>query len=130
VTYSTNPVRDADRYLTAADTYLEDRANAEKLMADEFLAATRAGRMDAPALFAARTADHVAPKKADGSRYQRYQVISEVMTESLDYGDGPKMADLMDLLCRVAKGEVQTAAARELLNRMAASFAKYNADVS
>lgn len=124
--YSTNPVMDADRYLTANDNFLEERAKAEQLMADEFLAAVRAGRITAPAVFAPKTADHVAPKKADGSRYLRYQTVAEVMAESLDYGGGPQMADVMGLLCRVAKGEVQTAAARELLNRMAASFAKYN----
>jgi len=128
VDYTTNPIVDADRHLTATDTYLEDRARAERAMSDDFLAATRAGRVDAPAVFAPRVPDRVAPKKLDGSHYKRYQTVAEVMGESLDYGDGPTTAEVMGLLCRVAKGEPQTAAARELLNRMAASFAKYNVE--
>lgn len=131
MSYSTNPVMDADRHLTAQDSYQDATEKAERLVADEFLKAAREGRMQAPALFAPSTTDWLAPLKADGTRYMRYQQVGEVLGDSLGYGAGPTLSEAMGLLCKVAYGaEPQKAAARELLGRMAEAFARQNAEVA
>lgn len=123
-------VQDADRHTAAIGRHTDAAARAERLMADEFLAAVRAGNVSAPALFAVRVPDRTTPKMVNGQHLKRNQTIAEVMESSLDYGSGPQMAEVMALLCKVSSGEIQTAAARELLGRMAEAFAGQNALVS
>lgn len=128
MSYSTNPVQDADRFQSAAYSYQEAAEQAERLLVDEFIKAARAGRMQAPALFAPSTTDWLAPPKADNTRYMRYQLVGEVLGDSLNYGMGPTLAEAMGLLCKVAYGgESQKEAAQALLGRMALAFAQQNA---
>ncbi len=104
---------------------------AHQMMVDEFLAAMRVDDVHADALFAPM---RVGWPKWDVhnnvlcEQKSRHQKLHECMIESLDYGDGPTTADLMQLLCKVANGEIQTAQARELRQRMAEAFAKYNSE--
>jgi hypothetical protein len=64
------------------------------------------------------------------STSKRQQSLSECMAESLDYSDGPSMAEAMQLILDVARGpsEETTYTARRLLERMAACFAYHNED--
>lgn len=54
--------------------------------------------------------------------------LHTVMTDALDFTGGPTMAELMQLLLDVAHGDASEAPAqaRELLGRMATTWAKYN----
>ena len=124
MTYSTSPTLDADRYLTARDEEGAQLDRAEKLLADEFRAAVRKGDVSAVALFAPYVTYMFC-----GKPRKRRQTVAEAMTEALDYGDGPKSSDLMALLVKVSRGEVQTAQARELINEMADAFARHNVGV-
>lgn len=68
------------------------------------------------------------PSKPGGpmlSEYsKRYQLVHEIMEESLGYGEGPSMAELMGLVAEKARqGDSDFEA---LIDRMAAAFAKFN----
>ena len=90
---------------------------AEARMADAFTSAVLHGDMDAPAYFA--------PRDYAG----KLQTVGAVMAESLDYGNGPSMAEAMRLIAAAATGADVADMARSLLNRMADAYAHYNAEV-
>ena len=92
------------------------QARAEASMADAFIDAMMAGDMKAPAYFA--------PRDYRG----RLQAVGDVMAESLDYGNGPSMAEAMRLIAAAAAGADVADMARSLLNRMADAYAHYNAE--
>ena len=89
---------------------------AEARMENAFIDAMMAGDMEAPAYFAPR----------DYKR--RLQTVGAVMAESLDYGNGPSMAEAMRLIAAAAAGADVADMARSLLNRMADAYAHYNAE--
>ncbi|HAX23082.1 MAG TPA: hypothetical protein DCY64_22700 [Hydrogenophaga sp.] len=64
---------------------------------------------------------------------QRQQTLTEVMTEALDYTNGPVMAEAMQLLLNVAFGADLVNApsqARGLVERMGRCFAFHNSEVA
>ena len=93
------------------------QARAEASMANAFLEAMMAGDMEAPAYFA--------PRDYRG----RLQAVGDVVAESLDYGNGPSMAEAMRLIAAAAAGADVADMARSLVNRMADAYAHYNAEV-
>ena len=92
------------------------QARAEASMANAFIEAMMAGDMEAPAYFA--------PRDYRG----RLQAVGDVMAESLDYGNGPSMAEAMRLIAAAATGADVADMARSLLNRMADAYSHYNAE--
>ena len=93
-----------------------EQARVESSMADAFIDAMMAGDMEAPAYFA--------PRDYRG----RLQAVGDVMAESLDYGNGPSMAEAMRLIAAAAAGADVADMARSLVNRMADVFASHNAE--
>jgi hypothetical protein len=102
-----------------------DASEKQSTMAADFLSATDKGDASAMAPWAP-----LAIKWTGTAAIKRVRTLAECMSESLDYGKGPKMAEAMQLLLDVANGsdESTTAKARRLLERMAESFAYFNED--
>jgi hypothetical protein len=114
-----------------------DQHYSASTMQAEFMAAVAKGDANALAPWAPLTTDWEAAKKdADPSvrfstiigRHKRQQTLSECMSESLDYGDGPSIVEAMHLILNVASGKDESETARRLLERMAACFAYHNED--
>lgn len=62
-------------------------------------------------------------RRYEGMSDRRPAKVWEVMADTLDYDNGPHIAEVMAVLVRVAKAG--DADARQLLGRMASTFAKY-----
>lgn len=93
-----------------------------------FLRACQRADANALAPWAPLCTDYEA-RAVDGRLPMRTQALHEVLSNSLDYAGGPAMAELMQLLLNVAHGANLAQApeqARELLGRMASTWAKYN----
>ena len=115
-----DPVLDAERHYAELDAVTEAQIKREQLLAQDFLSACRKCNANALATWA---------PKVSG----RYQDLHESMTESLDCDtpDAPHMSEAMQLLLNVAFGkdpaEKHQVHARALIERMADSFAQFNA---
>ena len=119
-----NPALDAD-YFQARIRFAE--------MADDFLRACRRGDANALATWAPKCTDYTGPPYLIGGkqvRPQRYQTFSEVMSESLDYTDGPALIEAMQLVLNAAAGWDVKAQATDLLKRMADKFAEMNVEAA
>lgn len=136
MSYSTNPLYDAQRHYAARDKEDDAQEAAEQAMQCEFLSLCCKCDANVLAKFAPMTTDFA--KQAlhvVGSiplqRPMRQQLLHEVVIEALDYGVGPTTSQLVQLLLNVAYGssyaEVQLQAAA-LLRDLAASFSKHNAE--
>lgn len=89
-----------------------------------FIEATQSG-MFWPVDWAPRTRMPLKPGQPMFPVYaKRYQQTWEVMEESLTYGEGPSMAELMALVALKARQGDRDFEA--LIERMAAAFAKFN----
>lgn len=85
-------------------------------LTEQFLQAAYQGQFDMPAQFAPPFRD----LKSDA---YILPTLEETMLEALDYPQGPQMKDVFAILVNTArKGEPE---ARELLNRMAQTYAAY-----
>jgi len=84
---------------------------------------------NAPAPWAPTLGDYSHPFREGVPQPQRIPALHEVLTDSLDYAGGPQMAEVMQLLLNVAHGDAGKAPeqARVLLDRMARTWAKFNA---
>jgi hypothetical protein len=125
MSYSTDPVEDAAVHYDKIFSEAEAADKAEGDLALDFLAACRKCDSNALARFAPMVNDY---QSAFVPMPKRMQTMTEVLEESLDY-DGPTTSEVMQLLLNVAYGtDVVNAPeqARDLLNRMAATFAKFN----
>ena len=115
-----DPVLDAERHYAEQDAVNEAQIKCEQLLAQDFLSACR--KCDANALAT------WSPKVGG-----RYQDLHESMVDALDYNepDAPRMSEAMQLLLNVAFGkdpaEKHQVHARALIERMADSFAQFNA---
>ena len=115
-----DPVLDAERHYAELDAVTEEKNKREQLLAQDFLSACH--KCDSSALAA------WAPKVGG-----RYQDLHESMAEALDCNapDAPRMSEVMQLLLDVAFGkdpaEKHQVHARALIERMADSFAQFNA---
>lgn len=118
-------VIDSPRRIAQQDASDQHAAQAELAMHDDFVAACKAGNVNARCEWAPLSVTF------DNGVYTRNKVqnLADVMDGSLDYGDGPTSAELMALLCAVAYGGTDKKyTAQALISRMAATFAKYNAE--
>ena len=129
MSYSTDPVLDAQRHFDGRDAYQSAQDKAEADMTSEFLAAVKAGDMQELAMFAPMRGELV---RGVFCRDFRYQTVAEVMVDSLDYGKGPGIEDVIGFVASVANkpGQDHSAAAQLLITKMACAFAWYNAEVS
>ena len=111
-------ISDANRYsdkLKAADVQIE----AEFARVNEIVKLCKAGDMSVKPEFAAFMRGNISIKPT----------ISDVLEGSLDYSNGPSMADVLAVLCKVAySNEPQREAAQSLINMMAATHAHYNVE--
>lgn len=131
-----DPVADAARHHDALADQSEAANRAEVLAAEAFMAAARQCDANMLCAWAGMVTDWAnTPRPFDVSKPapKRFQTMTEVLAESLDYTDGPDMSEAMQLLMNVAYGNDlvnQPAMARALLRRMAAAWATTNADSS
>jgi len=108
----------------------DSEARAIASLREAFLALARGRNVTADATFARWVTDYEGPK-LNGCYLSRVPRLSEVMAESLDYSNGPQLADVLKVLVDVAYGDQpQIAAARDLINRMAAKWADQNVYVT
>lgn len=131
-----DPVAHAAAYYEPRYATDEAQERAEAAMALAFIKACRECDANATAWFAPMVNDwereRRQPRPLGAPMPQRLQVLAEVLEESLDYRDGPAMAELMQLLLNVAfSADVVNAPAqaRALLERMATKWAWINTDV-
>jgi hypothetical protein len=87
----------------------------------QFKALVLACDMNAPALIAD-------PRKDYRTRLMRPATVGEMMHESLDYGGGPQIEEVMELLANAAFGRNVQPIAQDLLARMAEKFADHRID--
>lgn len=111
-------ISDANRYsdmLGSADRQIE----AEFARVNEIVKLCKAGDMSVKPEWSTTTILGKSVKRE----------IGYVLTEALDYGNGPSVADLIAVLCKVAYGtEPQQEAARSLINAMATVHAYHNVE--
>jgi hypothetical protein len=110
-------------------SWSERQAAADANAANDFFIACVNLDANAPAPWAPTVNDYAAPHKFGAPRRQRTQALHEVLMDSLDHTSGPTTAELMQLLLTVAHGDAAAAPAqaRALLDRMARTWAKFNA---
>ena len=132
MSYSTDPVQDADRHYGALHAQQDAQEHAESQAADDFMAACRKCDANAVAAFAGQTTDWNAARLSGflgTPRPMRKQPLSEVMADALD---DSSRCELMQLVLNVAFGNDlvnQPPQARALLSRMATAWASENVAV-
>lgn len=132
----TQALHDAERYSQLCNA-VEAQANAEADMAERFAHAAAQGDANALCPWAPTVLDEEA-RQAQGLSWsaprlpRRAQTLAEAMAESLDYGTGPSQTEAMHLILCAAKSTDATVAtmAADLLRRMGAAFARFNAEVA
>jgi hypothetical protein len=110
-----------------------DQAEAD--LAHEFTQAILAGDPDATPDWTGTTPDFTEGRRlgmtygAAGYPYKR-RSVEQALQDSLDYGSGPGLADVLKVLSLAMKGTDPTVAlaARQLVERAAAKFAQHNID--
>jgi len=107
----------------------ERQAAADAEAANDFFTACTKLDIGAPAPWAPTVLDYSHPYREGVPQPRRIPELHEVLTDSLDYSKGPQMAELMQILLNVAHGDAGKAPeqARVLLDRMASTWARYNA---
>ena len=118
-------VIDSPRRIAQQDQRDQHAAQAELAMYDDFIAACKTGEVNARCEWAPLSVNF------EDGKYTRNKVqnLADVMDSSLDYTGGPTSAELMSLLCAVAYGtENNQKRAQTLIGRMAATFARFNAE--
>lgn len=124
--------RDSQRIKDAMDTLSDLQARDEIANAEDFKTACRKGDANALPSFAPMVTDWTSvkpPVVAGQVMPKRVPTLSEVMAESLDYGDGPSMTEAMQLILNAANGMDVQAQAQGLIDRMASTWAKFNTEV-
>ena len=120
---------DNPRAIRAQDAAAEQAEQEGRFLYDEFMTAARACDVHQLCRFAPYV-EHRDACQVCMSVPKRPQSFDEVMESTLDLGDGPRLAELLQLLCEVAYSgkppQLELVAARALLDRMADSFATHN----
>jgi hypothetical protein len=106
----------------------------EQELREGFAAACDNGDANALCSWAPKTTDWEAAKRVPIDQRttkhlpKRVQSLHEVLSESLDYGNGPTMCEAMQLILNVANGcdESTQQQARNLLTRMGEAYARAN----
>ncbi len=123
------------RLLKAMDDLSDRKIRAEISAIQDFQKACNTGDANALVSFAPLVRDSSASPDADGAyvpwenRPLRSQTLAEVMTESLDYRDGPSLTEALQLLLNASNGANVQEQARGLIDRMATTWAKFNTEV-
>lgn len=99
----------------------------EAQMRVEFKHSALKGEMSAPAPWAPRVDE---PNRATGWKFKRFQSVGEVMTDSLDYTNGPSLIDVLALLSAAAVGQNIQGRAINLIEQMATQYARFNTEAS
>lgn len=107
--------RDTLRAYDAMNLTAERRERAERTLTRMFLNEAFAGDMAASSELVTRNC-FVA-----GAMAKRPATVGEVLADSLDYGNGPSLDDVLSILVRAAKTDTE---ARALLDRMACKWAE------
>lgn len=92
-----------------------------------FLAALR-GDLKAKAEWAPMVRDYSAGPGVDGEYPRRRPTTSELMFESLDYVGGPSIDDVLQIISAAAMGQNVQGQAKDLIRRMADTWADHNLD--
>lgn len=121
--------RDSQRILDAMDALSDRQAQAEIAAIKDFQQACVKGDANSLCQWAPRVADRNVPRTKDGFLPTRRQTLAEVMTESLDYRDGPTLTEAMQLILNASNGTNVQEQARGLIDRMATTWAKFNTEV-
>ena len=119
---------------TSAAYFDNESAYAEREMRTGFAKAVEVGDANALCQWAGSVTDWDAAKrmpidqKSATNLPKRAQTMTELMVESLDYGDGPSMVEAMHLILAATKSSDTDLAvlAGDLVERMGASFALHN----
>ena len=125
-------IRDANRYSAMCEAG-ERQAAAEAEIARQFTRSIEIGDPDATPEWTGTVRDYAAAKKlgiqhdAPGYPHRRC-FVSEGFVQSLGNTNGPDIADVVKLLSIAMRStdEAVSQAARDLVNRAALSYAKYN----
>jgi hypothetical protein len=126
MSYSADPVLDAERHYDSIDRERAEREREEDALSAAFLAAAKRGDMHAFAPYAGRTTDW--DNKLPGGGYgTRAQTVGEVMWDTLDGPRGQITHMAMKVLCAAAQGALLQGDAAELIEQMARVFAQQNA---
>ena len=123
MSYSTNPVQDAERHyakIQARDSLIDQ---AERDVYEQFMAAALAGDANAVCKWAPMIRDFDQPPGPGGERRKRCQTFSEVLTEATDSVTGVQLYEVHQLLLNAANGANVTSQALDLLRRSASHFA-------
>jgi len=134
MSYSADPVLDADRHTDEMFRKSDEQDRAEMALAGRFLAMAKQADANALCDFASTTDWDAMKRQPIDQRTatrlpKRQQTLAEVMAESLDYSDGPSLSEALQLLLNVAHGADLVnapAQARALLGRMAEKWAYFN----
>lgn len=95
---------------------------------DLFYSAALRGDLKAKAEWAPTVRDYRAGLGVDGEYPRRHPTTSELMFESLDYVGGPSIDDVLQIISAAAMGQDVQERAKELIKRMADTWADRNLD--
>ena len=134
---TTDPVADAGTYYDELARQAERQEQADIAASIEFVKACAKGDANAIASFAPMTVDWALQQKRPfvhgAIMPMRTQTLSECMNDSLDLGSGPSVSELMHLVINMAFGADSVnapAQARDLVSRMASTWAAHNVEAS
>ena len=130
MSFSTNPVFDADRFYAAQHMRDEQLYQAEAALVEAFTAACKRGDANAIVDWAPAVTDFDAMRKAGlpfSSRdLVRCPTLAEVMNDALDFARGPSYTQVFQLLMNVANGANCQAQGSALIGEMAKRWAEHN----
>ena len=106
----------------------EYAARTHKELRDLFYSAALRGDLKAKAEWAPMVRDYSAGLGVDGEYPRRRPTTSELMFESLDYVGGPSIDDVLQIISAAAMGQNVQGQAKDLIRRMADTWADRNLD--
>ena len=95
---------------------------------DLFYSAALRGDLKAKAEWAPMFRDYSAGRGVDGEYQRRHPTTSELMFNSLDHVGGPSIDDVLQIISAAAMGQDMQEQAKELIKRMADTWADRNLD--
>ena len=109
---------------------METRYTLEKAVKEgaDLRGADLLGDLKAKAEWAPMFRDYSAGRGVDGECPRRHPTTSELMFESLDYVGGPSIDDVLQIISAAAMGQDVQERAKELIRRMADTWADHNLD--
>jgi hypothetical protein len=127
MSYSTDPLLDAQRHFDKVHAYEERVQEAELQMSTDFMKLVGAGDVGAAAEFAPRVRDYSKGVASVNSLPKRVQRLHECIEEGISYLNMEQ--ELMQLVINAANGRDVRADAMLLMSQCAAKFAEMNVDV-